>query len=46
MPRARRGTTPSGSNGRFNELLVAARAELDEDKRREMYYEMQAILRR
>ncbi|MEM8878666.1 MAG: ABC transporter substrate-binding protein [Pseudomonadota bacterium] len=31
-------------NGRFNELLVAARAELDEAKRREMYYEMQAIL--
>ncbi|MCB1358410.1 MAG: ABC transporter substrate-binding protein [Maritimibacter sp.] len=31
-------------NARFNELLVAARAELDEDKRREMYYEMQVIL--
>lgn len=31
-------------NARFNELLVAARAELDEAKRREMYYEMQAIL--
>ncbi|MGF1562985.1 MAG: ABC transporter substrate-binding protein [Geminicoccaceae bacterium] len=31
-------------NERFNELLVAARAELDEAKRREMYYEMQAIL--
>lgn len=31
-------------NARFNELLVAARAELDEPKRREMYYEMQAIL--
>lgn len=31
-------------NARFNELLVAARAELDTDKRREMYYEMQAIL--
>jgi len=31
-------------NDRFNELLVAARAELDEAKRREMYYEMQAIL--
>ncbi len=31
-------------NARFNELLVAARAELDEDKRRAMYYEMQAIL--
>src|SRR5690606_24155168 len=29
---------------RFNELLVAARAELDAPQRREMYYEMQAIL--
>jgi len=33
------------SNDRFNELLVQARAELDESKRRNMYYEMQAILR-
>ncbi|PJK27783.1 ABC transporter substrate-binding protein [Minwuia thermotolerans] len=32
------------SNERFDELLIAARAELDEAKRREMYYEMQAIL--
>ncbi len=32
------------SNERFDELLVTARAELDEDKRREMYYEMQVIL--
>lgn len=32
------------SNDRFNELLVKARAELDEAKRREMYYEMQVIL--
>lgn len=32
------------SNARFDELLVAARAELDENKRREMYFEMQAIL--
>ncbi len=31
-------------NERFNELLVEARAELDEDKRREMYHEMQDIL--
>ncbi|PIE07165.1 MAG: peptide ABC transporter substrate-binding protein [Rhodobacterales bacterium] len=31
-------------NARFNELLVAARAELDEAKRREMYYEMQVIV--
>lgn len=29
---------------RFNELLVAARSELDEDKRRAMYYEMQEIV--
>lgn len=33
-------------NSRFNELLVAARAELDEARRREMYYEMQLILNR
>ncbi len=32
-------------NKRFNELLVAARAELDEAKRREMYVEMQQIVR-
>ena len=32
------------TNKRFDELLLAARAELDENKRREMYYEMQAIL--
>ena len=31
-------------NERFNELLVTARAELDEAKRSEMYFEMQAIL--
>jgi len=31
-------------NARFNELLIAARAELDEAKRREMYFEMQLIL--
>ena len=30
---------------RFNELLVAARAELDEKKRRSMYVEMQSIVR-
>jgi len=33
------------SNKRFNELLVAARAELDTNKRREMYYEMQQLCR-
>ena len=33
-------------NERFNTLLVAARAELDEAKRRDMYFEMQAILNR
>ncbi|GMG85639.1 ABC transporter substrate-binding protein [Paralimibaculum aggregatum] len=32
------------SNARFDELLLAARAELDEDKRRAMYYEMQEIV--
>jgi peptide/nickel transport system substrate-binding protein len=32
------------SNERFNELLVQARSELDEAKRREMYFEMQRIL--
>ncbi len=32
-------------NDRFNELLLAARAELDDDKRRQMYWEMQAITR-
>jgi len=32
-------------NDRFNKLLVAARAELDSDKRRKMYEEMQAICR-
>ncbi|MBS3650710.1 ABC transporter substrate-binding protein [Pseudaminobacter sp. 19-2017] len=31
-------------NARFEELLVAARSELDEAKRREMYYEMQKIV--
>jgi peptide/nickel transport system substrate-binding protein len=30
---------------RFNELLIAARGELDEAKRREMYVEMQLRLR-
>jgi peptide/nickel transport system substrate-binding protein len=30
---------------RFNELLQEARAELDEEKRREMYFEMQQIVR-
>ncbi len=32
-------------NERFNQLLVEARAEVDDDKRRNMYYEMQAICR-
>lgn len=30
-------------HARFNELLVAARSELDEAKRRQMYFEMQKI---
>ena len=33
------------SHKRFNELLVAARAELDDNKRRDMYVEMQTIVR-
>ncbi|PID59890.1 MAG: peptide ABC transporter substrate-binding protein [Gammaproteobacteria bacterium] len=32
------------SNETFDQLLDQARAELDEDKRREMYWELQAIL--
>ncbi len=32
------------SHERFNELLVAARAELNDDLRREMYFEMQQIV--
>jgi len=32
------------SNERFNELLVAARAELNEDLRRDMYFEMQDLV--
>ncbi len=32
------------SNERFNRLLVEARAELDQDKRRELYGEMQRIV--
>lgn len=33
-------------NDRFEELMVAARSELDEAKRREMYFEMQEIVNR
>jgi len=33
------------SNAKFNKLLVDARAELDEVKRRKMYYDMQEICR-
>ncbi len=32
------------SNARFDELLLLARSELDEDKRREMYWEMQELV--
>ena len=32
-------------NERFNELLVSARAETNDETRRQMYYEMQAICR-
>ncbi len=35
----------SWKHGRFNELLKAARAELDNAKRREMYVEMQQLVR-
>jgi peptide/nickel transport system substrate-binding protein len=35
----------SEDSARFQELLIMARAELDSDKRREQYYEMQQILR-
>ena len=30
---------------KFNQLLIAARAELDEGKRKEMYVEMQSLVR-
>jgi len=33
------------NNERFNQILVQARAELDEDKRRQMYFELQKIVR-
>ncbi|MEQ8652612.1 MAG: ABC transporter substrate-binding protein [Kiloniellales bacterium] len=33
------------ANERFNKLLVEARAELDQDLRRDMYHEMQALCR-
>jgi peptide/nickel transport system substrate-binding protein len=32
------------SNERFNELLLQARSELDDDLRREMYHEMQQLV--
>ncbi len=35
----------SDDSARFQELLLMARAELDSDKRREQYFEMQQILR-
>ena len=34
----------SWKHPRFNELLVSARSELDENKRREMYHEMQRLV--
>ena len=33
------------ANDRFDQLLVDARAEVDQAKRREMYFEMQQIVR-
>ena len=44
MPRTRPGTRRIWKNPRFNELLVAARAETDDKKRAEMYAEMQQLL--
>src|SRR5690606_21724121 len=32
------------SNDRFNQLLVAARGEADENRRREMYWQMQQLI--
>ena len=32
------------NNARFQELLLLARAELDSNKRRRMYHEMQALI--
>ena len=32
------------ASDRFNELVVAARSELDQDKRREMYWECQRLV--
>jgi len=32
-------------NDQFNDLLKSARAELDDDKRRQMYWEMQSLVR-
>ena len=46
MRRTRPGTTASGSTTSFNQLLLAARSELDEAKRRGMYEEMQSIVSR
>jgi peptide/nickel transport system substrate-binding protein len=45
MPRTRPGTRRTGNNERFNALLREARSELDEDRRREMYVDMQRIVR-
>jgi peptide/nickel transport system substrate-binding protein len=36
--------TTGAAADRFNRLIVAARAELDQSKRREMYYECQALV--
>ena len=39
-----RGTIRPWENARFQELLLAARAELDSNKRREQYREMQMLM--
>ena len=41
----RLGTIPTGSTSASNQLLLEARAELDDARRHELYYEMQQIVR-
>ena len=45
MPRRRAWNDTHWNNERFDQLLVAARAELDDAKRGEMYREMQLLVR-
>ena len=39
------GTSRTGRTRRFNELLLQAKAELDDDRRAEMYREMATLAR-